>query len=191
MTEAFSEELNEHIAVMEMLHELAPVIDEAGQYWRKALEAGGKLLLLGNGGSAADAQHIAAEIVGRYLCERKALPAIALTTDTSILTAVANDYGYDAVFARQIDALATADDVVMVYSTSGNSANSCAAVVAAKARGCTTIALTGAGGGKLKTLVDLCLCVPSDSTPRIQEAHAFIGHRLCAVIDDIALDSRD
>lgn len=183
MSSQFSVELDDHIAVMEMVHELAPMVDAVGQRWLDALENGGKILLMGNGGSAADAQHIAAELVGRYLCERKGLPAIALTTDTSILTAVGNDYGYDAVFSRQVEALANPEDIVLVYSTSGNSANACAAVETARAIGCYTIALTGESGGQLKPLVDTCICVPSSSTPRIQEAHAFIGHMLCAHVD--------
>jgi D-sedoheptulose 7-phosphate isomerase len=183
MTNQFSTQLDEHIAVMELVHALAPTVEMVGQRWLDALQNGGKILLMGNGGSAADAQHIAAELVGRYLCERKALPAIALTTDTSILTAVGNDYGYEAVFSRQVEALANPQDIVIAYSTSGNSANACAAMEVARARGCYTMALTGDSGGKLKALVDACICVPSSSTPRIQEAHAFIGHMLCAVVD--------
>ncbi|MGH1486211.1 MAG: D-sedoheptulose-7-phosphate isomerase [Cellvibrionaceae bacterium] len=183
MSSQFSVELDDHIAVMEMVHELAPLVDTVGQRWLDALENGGKILLMGNGGSAADAQHIAAELVGRYLCERKGLPAIALTTDTSILTAVGNDYGYDAVFSRQVEALANPEDIIVVYSTSGNSGNACAAVETAREIGCYTVALTGESGGQLKDLVDTCICVPSSSTPRIQEAHAFIGHMLCAHVD--------
>lgn len=179
----FSGQLNEHIAVMEMVHELAPHVDALGQQWLTCLQQGGKILLMGNGGSAADAQHIAAELVGRYLCERQGLAAIALTTDTSILTAVGNDYGYEAVFTRQIEALANPGDVVVGYSTSGTSRNVCAAMTLAKDKGCYTAALTGESGGTLVDMVDLCLRVPSQSTPRIQEAHAFIGHMLCAYVD--------
>ena len=183
MNNQFSTQLDEHIAVMVAVKELAPVVDTVGQRWLGALKNGGKILLMGNGGSAADAQHIAAELVGRYLCERKGLPAIALTTDTSILTAVGNDYGYDAVFSRQVEALAKPEDIVVVYSTSGNSVNACAAVETAGDIGCYTVALTGGSGGKLAALVDTNICVPSSSTPRIQEAHAFIGHMLCAYVD--------
>lgn len=183
MINQFSTQLDEHIDVMKAVHALAPVVEEVGQRWLYALQNGGKILLMGNGGSAADAQHIAAELVGRYLCERKGLPAIALTTDTSILTAVGNDYGYDAVFSRQVEALAHPEDIVVAYSTSGNSANACAAITAAREIGCYTVALTGDSGGKLKSLVNTCICVPSSSTPRIQEGHAFIGHMLCAHID--------
>lgn len=183
MADSYIDQLDEHIHVMDMARELAPMVEQVGQRWTNALASGGKILLMGNGGSAADAQHIAAELVGRYLCERKALPSIALTTDTSILTAVGNDYGYDAVFSRQVEALAQPQDIVVGYSTSGNSANVCAAMKAAKHIGCYTVALTGDSGGKLAGLVDSCIRVPSSSTPRIQEVHAFIGHMLCAMVD--------
>ncbi len=185
MANIFSTQLDQHIAVMELLHELEPIVAEVGALWVSALQRGGKIVLMGNGGSAADSQHIAAELVGRYLSERKGLAAIALTTDTSILTAVGNDYGYDAVFARQIEALAQPDDVVIGYSTSGNSGNVCLAMEKARAIGCQTVALTGDSGGKLVDLVDHCLRVPSNETPRIQEAHAFIGHMLCAYVDQV------
>ena len=176
-------QLDEHIQVMYAARGLAEDIEQLGQRWVSALNDGGKILLMGNGGSAADAQHIAAELVGRYLCERQGLPAIALTTDTSILTAVGNDYGYDAVFTRQVEALAQPQDIVLGYSTSGNSANVCAAMQVARDKGCYTAALTGASGGQLVDIVDLCIRVPSASTPRIQEVHAFIGHMLCAIVD--------
>ncbi len=183
MSKTYLEQLDEHMSVMNMARELAPIVEAVGERWNQALGEGGKVLLMGNGGSAADAQHIAAELVGRYLVERKGLPSIALTTDTSILTAVGNDYGYDAVFSRQVEALAQPQDVVVGYSTSGNSANVCAAMVSAKALGCYTVALTGESGGRLRDLVDSCICVPSPSTPRIQEVHAFIGHMLCSIVD--------
>lgn len=183
MAHSYIEQLDEHIAVMDMARELAPMVESVGQRWVDALASGGKILLMGNGGSAADAQHIAAELVGRYLCERKGLPSIALTTDTSILTAVGNDYGYDAVFSRQVEALAQPQDIVVGYSTSGNSTNVCAAIQAAKDVGCYTVALTGESGGQLLNAVDACIRVPSSSTPRIQEVHAFVGHMLCAIVD--------
>ncbi len=183
MSSQFLSELDDHITVMKMVSELEGVVEQLGEQWLKALNNGGKILLMGNGGSAADAQHIAAELVGRYMCERKGLAAIALTTDTSILTAVGNDYGYDAIFSRQIEALASPQDVIVAYSTSGNSSNVLAAIKTAKAMGCFTSVLTGESGGQLKAIVDTCICVPSLSTPRIQEAHAFIGHMLCAAVD--------
>jgi len=184
MKDNYLSQLDEHIEVMNLSRALAEQVASVGQCWVNALENGGKILLMGNGGSAADAQHIAAELVGRYLSERKGLASIALTTDTSILTAVGNDYGYDAVFSRQVEALANPQDVVVGYSTSGNSANVCSAIKAAKTIGCHTVALTGESGGELVSLVDDCICVPSSFTPRIQEVHAFVGHMLCAIVDD-------
>ncbi|EGG94344.1 Phosphoheptose isomerase 1 [gamma proteobacterium IMCC1989] len=184
MKENYLSQLDEHIAVMNMSRSLADQVAKVGQRWIDALKSGGKILLMGNGGSAADAQHIAAELVGRYLVERKGLPSIALTTDTSILTAVGNDYGYEAIFSRQVEALARPQDIVVGYSTSGNSANVCAAMSVAREIGCYTVALTGESGGKLLALVDDCIRVPSPSTPRIQEVHAFVGHMLCAMVDD-------
>ena len=148
-----------------------------------ALRDGRKLMFAGNGGSAADAQHWAGELVSRFYYDRPGLPAIALTTDTSILTAIGNDYGYDYTFARQIEALGQAGDVFIAISTSGNSPNIIRAVEAAKARGVKVIGFTGLGGGKLAPLSDLCFRVPSDETPRIQEGHEFIGHLLCGLIE--------
>ncbi len=148
-----------------------------------AYRTGGKVVLLGNGGSAADAQHIAAELVGQFAIKRQALPAIALNTNTSILTAVANDYGYEAVFSRQIEALAQTGDIVIGISTSGNSANVIAAIKTAKMKGAKTIGLTGGNGGKLAEVADLGLIVPSESTPRIQEAHITIGHIICELVE--------
>ena len=184
MSKSFIAELDAHLRTLQALREQMPNIEGLGQRWLAALRNGGKILLMGNGGSAADAQHIAAELVGRYLCERPALAAIALTTDTSILTSLANDYGYSTVFARQVEALATANDVVVGYSTSGSSANVLAAMEVARRIGCYTVALTGASGGQLIDKVDTCIRVASSETPRIQEAHAFIGHRLCAIVDE-------
>ncbi len=148
-----------------------------------ALRGGRKLLLAGNGGSAADAQHWAGELVSRFYYDRPGLPAIALTTDSSILTAIGNDYGYDYTFARQIEALGQAGDVFLAISTSGNSPNILRAAEAARARGVKVVGFTGEGGGKLAPLADLCFRVPSGETPRIQEGHEFIGHLLCALIE--------
>ena len=182
-SDLYLSQLNEHIEVMNMARELTPTVSSAGQKWLDSLNNGGKILLMGNGGSAADAQHIAAELVGRYLNERRALPAIALTTDTSILTAVGNDYGFESIFSRQLEALAQPNDVVVGYSTSGKSQNICEAMKVAQAKGCYTLALTGQTGGALAKLVDSCIAVPSTCTPRIQEVHSFIGHMLCAFVD--------
>lgn len=148
-----------------------------------ALKAGNKLLLFGNGGSAADAQHLAAEFVGRFAFDRPALPALALTVDTSCLTAVGNDYGFDHIFARQIEALARPGDIAIGISTSGNSPNVLSGMAAARKIGLITVALTGGTGGKLRSLADHCLCIPSQATPRIQECHHLIGHILCEIVE--------
>lgn len=184
MTSSFTTQLNDHIAVMELLHTLEPQVEAVGKLWLDCLNQGNKILLMGNGGSAADAQHIAAELVGRFVCERKGLAAIALTTDTSILTSVGNDYGFDYVFSRQVEGLANKGDIIFAYSTSGTSKNVINAIDTAKEIGCKTIVLTGDSGGKLRDISDHCLCVPSNYTPRIQEAHAFIGHMLCDYVDE-------
>ncbi len=148
-----------------------------------SLRAGGKIMFAGNGGSAADAQHWAGELVSRFYYDRPGLPAIALTTDTSALTAIGNDYGYDYTFARQVEALGRQGDVLFAISTSGNSPNIIRACQAARDRGVRVIGLTGRGGGKLAGYSDLCFRVPSDETPRIQEGHEFIGHLVCALIE--------
>ncbi len=148
-----------------------------------ALETKNKILIFGNGGSAADAQHIAAEFVGRFAFDRPALPVLALTVDTSCLTAIANDYGFDHIFARQLEANGRAGDVAIGISTSGNSANVIRAVETAKRAGLSTVALTGESGGKLRDLVDHCICVPSQVIPRIQECHNLIGHILSEIVE--------
>mgnify|MGYP000395851233 FL=1 len=150
---------------------------------KKALAAGNKVLFCGTGGSAADSQHLAAEFVGRFQKERRGLPAIALTVDTSILTAVGNDYGYDKVFVRQVEALAKPGDVLVGISTSGNSANVVQAVELAKARGVYCVGMTAAGGGKMAELCDQCIAVPAKVTARAQEMHILIGHILCELVD--------
>ncbi len=158
-------------------------LTQATQTVINCLRQGGKVFLCGNGGSASQSQHIAAELVGRYLKERSALPAIALTTDTSNLTAIGNDYGFDYVFARQIEALARPGDVLMGLSTSGRSANVLRAVEAAKKQGVITIGLTGGEGRPLRDVVDIALVVPSNSTPHIQEAHLSMLHALCGAVE--------
>lgn len=148
-----------------------------------ALQAGKKLLVFGNGGSAADAQHFAAELVGRFERERHPLPAIALTTDTSALTAIGNDYGFDEIFVRQVGALATAGDVVVAISTSGNSPSVLKAVETARQKGAWVAGFSGQTGGKLKALADVCVCVPSARTAHIQETHIALIHAICARVD--------
>jgi len=150
----------------------------------EALRAGHKIFFLGNGGSAADAQHLTAELTGRYLRERAPLAAIALNVNGSALTAIGNDYSFDLVFARQLQALGSPGDVAVGLSTSGNSSNVLRAMEMAREKRMITVALTGASGGRLKTLVDYCFCVPSDETPRIQEAHITVGHIFCEIIED-------
>ena len=149
----------------------------------QALSAGNKVILFGNGGSAADSQHIAGELVSKFRRERKALPAIALTTDTSILTSIANDFGFEHVFARQVEALGAPGDIALGISTSGNSPNVIHALRVARELGLVTIGFTGEDGGELKDAVDICFRVPSDSTPRIQEMHITVAHTLCELIE--------
>jgi len=168
--------------------ELPERIERCRQLLTASLRSGGKILIMGNGGSAADAQHFAAELVGRFLRERSALAAIALTTDTSILTAVGNDFGFDMIFVRQVDALARSGDIVIAISTSGNSSNLLLAIDKARALGCTTIGLLGRDGGKAAACVDLPLIVPANETPRIQEIHALIVHILCDLVERDLVD---
>lgn len=173
-----------HQQVMALVAEhLSVAVVETARSIIDALAKGNKVLVMGNGGSAADAQHLAAELVGRFLRERRALPAIALTTDSSILTAVGNDYGFDQVFSRQVEALAQPGDVVIGISTSGKSANVRAALSAARAAGCRTIGLLGRDGGDIAGLVDQALVIPVQETPHIQEAHVTIIHILCNLVE--------
>lgn len=172
-----------HMAMFNDLEPLFPLISDVGIAMQNTIKNGGKILLMGNGGSAADSQHIAAEIVGRFKKERKGMPAIALTTDTSILTSVGNDYGYNYIFARQIEALCRPEDLVIGLTTSGNSANVVSAIEAANAIGATTVGLTGGTGGKLNSLCTYNIVIPSSVTARIQEAHIFVGHSLCEILE--------
>ena len=182
-----AERLREHIAVAtDMLRDqsYSQTVARVAEVITKAFQAGNKLILFGNGGSAADAQHLAAEMTGRYLKERAALPAISLTANTSALTAIGNDYSFEMVFARQIEALGVAGDVAIGISTSGNSQNVIRAIEVARKKGITAVALTGLNGGKLKSVADYCLTVPSTETPRIQEAHILIGHIICELVEN-------
>src|SRR5262252_6238034 len=165
--------------------ELPAVLERAVASLHQCLRAGGKILACGNGGSAADAQHVVAELVGRFREERRALPAIALTADTAILTAVGNDYGFELVFARQVEALARRGDVLLAISTSGNSANVLQAVHSARRLGCTVVAFTGARGGALAGETDLLLRAPSDTVARIQEVHSLCLHVICEALDGL------
>lgn len=177
--------LNQHLDVFQKLTGLhTQQIEECAQTIAETIQSGKKILICGNGGSAADAQHLAAEFVGRYETERRALPAVALTTDTSALTALANDYGFEKVFSRQVEALAAEGDLLIAFSTSGNSPNILTAVMKAREKGCRTLGLTGADGKKLASLCDVCIMVPSARTARIQEAHIAIAHIWCEIIDE-------
>jgi D-sedoheptulose 7-phosphate isomerase len=176
--------IQDSIAVKDrMAQEQGPVIAEISQCLLAALRDGGTVYLCGNGGSAADAQHVAAEFVGRFLRERRPLPAVALTTNTSILTAIGNDYDFNQVFARQVRAQVTGRDAVVGISTSGKSPNVLQAFEAARAAGARTVGFTGQPGQPLASSCDLCLCVPSNQTPRIQEAHILAWHVICDLIE--------
>jgi len=173
-----------HREVMEALErELGPKMIQAAELLVDTFRCGKKLLVMGNGGSAADAQHLAGEIVGRFRLERRGLPAIALSTDTSILTAVGNDYGFEAIFSRQVEALAQEGDVVIGISTSGSSPNVLSALRLAREMGCRTVGLLGKDGGSIREMVDLDLTVPGQDTPRIQEGHITIIHILCELVE--------
>lgn len=178
------ERIHDHEIVLQATKALQSDIERAGVLIGKALAEGHKVLFCGNGGSAADSQHLAAEFVGRFQKERLALPSLALTVDTSILTAVANDYGYETIFKRQIEALGQTGDVLVGISTSGNSANVLMAIGAAKRRGMSVIGMTGIGGGKMAEVCDVCLAVPSKVTARTQEMHIMIGHILCELAEE-------
>lgn len=180
--------LREHLeAIQSLLDSKLGEIEEAGRLICKTLASGNKVLLCGNGGSAADAQHIAAELVGRYENERRSYPAISLTTDTSALTALSNDYGYSEVFARQVQGLAVAGDCLIAISTSGKSPNVTKAVEKALAMGCSVIGLTGCSGEPLASQCDIAIVVPSDRTSRVQEAHITIAHLWCEMVDRLAV----
>ena len=174
---------NEHLEVARALPTLATDVSSAVDLIYSSLFAGGQLLIAGNGGSAADAQHIAAELTGRFLLERQPLRAMALHGNTSALTAIGNDYGYDHVFARELSAHARPGDVLLAISTSGNSRNILCAIEAARERKVKIIGLTGESGGQLQAKCELCLCVPSRSTARIQEMHITIGHAICEILE--------
>ncbi len=175
--------LKEHLSIFETLLNQTESIEITGNIIINALKNGNKILLCGNGGSAADAQHIATEITGRFEVERSGYPAISLTTDSSALTAIANDYGFEKVFSRQVEAIAKKYDVVIGISTSGNSPNIIAAIMSAREIGCKTIGLTGETGKKLASICDSSILVPSSRTARIQEAHITIGHLWCEMVD--------
>ncbi|MEW5789228.1 MAG: D-sedoheptulose 7-phosphate isomerase [Pseudomonadota bacterium] len=183
MSDLLKSAIDNHLRVVAALHDLTPQLLDVARAMQDCLGRGGKIVWMGNGGSAADCQHLAAEFVGRFARERSALPALALTTDTSILTAVGNDYGFECIFSRQIQALCGLGDLVVGISTSGNSSNVLKGLQTARDRGMGTVGLTGLGGGQMGALCDHLIAVPSTHTPRIQEAHILIGHILCELIE--------
>jgi D-sedoheptulose 7-phosphate isomerase len=175
----FSQAIEDHIAVIDLLRDQQSLLQGIGEEMTRTILAGKKVLWCGNGGSAADSQHLAAELMGRFRRERYAFPSIALTTDTSILTALGNDYGYEKVFQRQVEALCSRGDVLVGISTSGSSKNVCAALQTARQIGAFTVAFTGQGGGEIAAIADVALRIPSKDTARIQEAHILCGHMIC------------
>lgn len=185
MKQAIKNEFLSHLETINIvINTMQDKLEMASKLAVETLRNGNKILLCGNGGSAADAQHIAAELTGRYKTERRGLPGIALTTDTSALTAIGNDYGYDRVFDRQVEALAQKGDLLIGISTSGNSKNVINALKVAKEMGCKTLGLTGRDGGAMNSLCDINLIIPSNDTPRIQEMHILFAHTICQIIDN-------
>ncbi|NQT28043.1 MAG: D-sedoheptulose 7-phosphate isomerase [Candidatus Omnitrophica bacterium] len=173
-----------HNEALGLLEEQSSTITKIASLFIKSLEAGGKIIFIGNGGSAADAQHLAAELIGRFMKNRKALAAIALTTDTSILTAVANDFGFDQIFSRQVEGLAKKEDLLIVISTSGKSKNIIKAIEKAKTIGLKSVGFLGKDGGDVKGLVNIDLTISLDSTQSIQEMHILAGHIICGIVED-------
>ena len=184
MLETIKSEFNSHLQTIQDTMQLQSTVESVASEVVQTLKNGHKIFICGNGGSAADAQHFAAELTGRYKTERVALPAIALTTDTSALTAIGNDYGYDRVFDRQLEALVQEGDLLVGISTSGNSKNVVNAFNLAKEKGCKCVAFSGRDGGVMKQIADINLIVPSSNTPRIQEMHILFIHTICQIVDD-------
>lgn len=183
MKKYLQQEIRDSISILNKIgadEELMATISEVGEVMTRVLKAGNKVMFAGNGGSAADAQHLAAELVGKFCMDRPGLPGMALTTDSSILTAIGNDYGFDKVFERQVLAHGVKGDIFIGISTSGRSKNLVKALIAAQERGVISVALTGSHGGDMKDLCDYSIRVPSDVTQKIQEAHILIGHSICA-----------
>lgn len=183
MIEIIKSELNLHNEVSSKMEQLSSSIESIAELTIESLKSNGKIILFGNGGSAADAQHIAAELVGRYKTSRKGLAAIALTTDSSVLTSIGNDFGYENIFKRQLEALLNKNDLVIGISTSGNSSNVTNALEYAKNYGAKVVGFSGGDGGAMNKICNVNLIIPSNDTPRIQEMHIFIGHTLCHLVD--------
>lgn len=185
----FGHAIAEHLDLVQQLQRQSGVLESIAEAMAETLRSGGKIFWCGNGGSAADSQHLCAELVGRFRRERAAIPSIALTTNTSILTAIANDYGYDYVFSRQLESLGMPGDLVIGISTSGNSQNVVEALETARSRGIITVGFTGAGGGRMGQLADHLFAVPSGETARIQEMHILAGHMLCDWVEEDSIQS--
>lgn len=184
MEKIIQDEINESIAVKQrVLRELTPKIKKFAEMGVNAYKNNGRLIIFGNGGSAADAQHLVGELVNKFYFDRPMIDALALTVNTSVLTAIANDSSYDNIFSRQIESLVNKKDIVVGISTSGNSVNIINGLLKAKEKGVKTVGMTGETGGKMKEIVDLLINVPSDITPRIQEAHIMIGHIICGIVE--------
>lgn len=178
--------IDEHLSLAGQIYEThGDQLVQAANLMAYSLKTGRKILFCGNGGSAADAQHLAAEFVGRFVLERQGMPAIALTTDTSIMTAVGNDYGFEQIFARQVQALGQSEDILVAFSTSGNSPNVLEAIKVARTKGIPCVGLTGHGGGRMSTECDICIAVDSKVTARTQEMHILMGHILCEILDGV------
>ena len=183
MIEIIKSELNLHGEVFSKMEKLSSSIESIAKLAIDSIKSNGKIVIFGNGGSAADAQHIAAELIGRYKVSRKGLSALALTTDTSALTAISNDFGYEQVFSRQLEALLNKNDLVIGLSTSGNSPNVVSALTFAYNKGIKVVGLSGGDGGLMNSVCNINLVIPSNDTPRIQEMHIFVGHTICHLID--------
>jgi D-sedoheptulose 7-phosphate isomerase len=183
MKNIIEKQIDDHLNIAKTTYSLVESIEIASQFCIDSLNNGGKILIFGNGGSAADAQHIAAELVGRYKINRKGLPAIALTTDTSSITSISNDFGYEEVFARQVEAIGNQQDILIGISTSGKSKNVNKGLKMAAIIGCRSIGLSGSDGGEMNQICDINIIVPTEDTPRIQEIHIIIGHIICHLIE--------
>jgi len=184
MQKAIAQEFKSHLTTSQATFDMiTSSIEEAAKLCIECLQNSGKIILFGNGGSAGDAQHISAELVGRYQNERKGLPALALTTDTSVITSIGNDYGYNQIFSRQVQALANINDIAIGISSGGTSENVINGLIAAKYIGCKTIGFSGRGGGEFNLICDINIIVPAEDTARIQEMHILIGHIICQLVD--------
>jgi D-sedoheptulose 7-phosphate isomerase len=184
MDKIINKSIDNHFSALALLKENLPAITEISRLFISALKANGKIIFMGNGGSAADSEHLAAELVGRFKKNRKAYAAVSLSSNICIITAIGNDYGFDKIFSRQVEAIANKNDLIVAISTSGESQNVIEAVIKAKELGLKTVGFLGKHGGKLKSLVDISLLIPAEDTPRIQEMHILAGHIICEIVEE-------